>query len=156
VAETRTGTAWFIEGDISRCFDRLDDQVMVETLGEKIRDNRLLRLIGQMLRAGEPGGPGVECHAQRHAARPGSLPAPVEHLPGSVGPFRRKSSDAGYTAGGLRARNPEYRKLQNALAQAPRCGDHAVVWALCKQQRCLPSRILTIPFTDGWLRAISR
>jgi len=39
-----TGTAWFIEGDISRCFDQLDHQVMVETLRETIDDNRFLRL----------------------------------------------------------------------------------------------------------------
>src|SRR5271170_4140392 len=52
VAETWTGTTWFIEGDISQCFDRLDSRVMLETLGEKIHDNRLLRLIGQMLAAG--------------------------------------------------------------------------------------------------------
>ena len=52
VAVAWTGTTWFIEGDISQCFDRLDHQVMLETLGEKIHDNRLLRLIGQMLRAG--------------------------------------------------------------------------------------------------------
>ena len=45
-------TTWFIEGDISRCFDQLDHSVMLATLGEKIHDNRLLRLIGQMLRAG--------------------------------------------------------------------------------------------------------
>ena len=52
VARTWTGTSWFIEGDISHCFDRLDSRVMLETLGEKIHDNRLLRLIGQMLAAG--------------------------------------------------------------------------------------------------------
>ena len=52
VAVGWTGTTWFIEGDISRCFDRLDHQVMVETLGEKIHDNRFLRLISQMLQAG--------------------------------------------------------------------------------------------------------
>ena len=52
VARTWTGTNWFIEGDISQCFDRLDSRVMLETLGEKIHDNRLLRLIGQMLAAG--------------------------------------------------------------------------------------------------------
>ena len=33
-------------------FDELDHQVMLQTLGEKIHDNRFLRLIGQMLRAG--------------------------------------------------------------------------------------------------------
>ena len=52
VAVGWTGTTWFIEGDISRCFDQLDSRVMLETLGEKIHDNRLLRLISQMLRAG--------------------------------------------------------------------------------------------------------
>ena len=52
VARTWTGTSWFIEGDISQCFDRLDSRVMLDTLGEKIHDNRLLRLIGQMLAAG--------------------------------------------------------------------------------------------------------
>jgi retron-type reverse transcriptase len=52
VAVAWTGTTWFIEGDISRCFDQLDYSVMLATLEEKIHDNRLLRLIGQMLRAG--------------------------------------------------------------------------------------------------------
>ena len=52
VAVAWTGTTWFIEGDISRCFDQLDHSVMLATLEEKIHDNRLLRLIGQMLRAG--------------------------------------------------------------------------------------------------------
>ena len=52
VARKWTGTTWFIEGDISQCFDKLDHQVMLETLGEKIHDSRLLRLVGQMLQAG--------------------------------------------------------------------------------------------------------
>ncbi len=52
VAVAWTGTTWFIEGDISRCFDQLDHSVMLATLEEMIHDNRLLRLIGQMLRAG--------------------------------------------------------------------------------------------------------
>jgi retron-type reverse transcriptase len=52
VAVNWTGTTWFIEGDISQCFDTLDHQVMLETLGEKIHDNRFLRLLRNMLRAG--------------------------------------------------------------------------------------------------------
>ncbi len=42
-----TGTTWFIEGDISRCIDELDHQVMLQTLGEKIQDNRFVRLVSQ-------------------------------------------------------------------------------------------------------------
>jgi retron-type reverse transcriptase len=52
VAVAWTGTTWFIDGDISQCFDKLDHKVMPGVLGEKIRDNRMLRLIANMLRAG--------------------------------------------------------------------------------------------------------
>ena len=43
---------WFIEGDISDCFGSLDHDIMVKILAEKIHDNRFLRLIGNMLKAG--------------------------------------------------------------------------------------------------------
>ncbi len=52
VVNTWTGTAWFIEGDIAQCFDRLDHSVMLRILGEKIHDNRFLRLVRNMLTAG--------------------------------------------------------------------------------------------------------
>ena len=90
-----TGTTWFIEGDISRCFDRLDHQVMLATLGEKIHDNRFLRLIGQMLQAGYMED--WAWNATLSGAPQGgvALPVPVQHLPGSAGQVRRDSSDAG-------------------------------------------------------------
>ncbi|MBV9328887.1 MAG: maturase [Chloroflexi bacterium] len=52
VHETWTGTAWFIEGDIAQCYDRLDHQVLLDTLSKKLHDNRFLRLIGGLLEAG--------------------------------------------------------------------------------------------------------
>jgi group II intron reverse transcriptase/maturase len=140
VAETWTGTAWFIEGDISRCFDQLDHHVMVETLGEKIRDNRLLRLIGQMLQAGY-----LEdwvWNATLSGAPQGGVLSPclsniyLDRLDRVVETVLMP----GYTRGGLRARNPEYRKVQNALARARRRGDHATVRSLRKQLRSLPSQ----------------
>ena len=45
VVDVWNGTHWFIEGDIAQCFDSLDHQVMLETMGEKILDNRFLRLV---------------------------------------------------------------------------------------------------------------
>ncbi len=42
-----------------------------------------------------PGGLGVERHAQRRAAGRGSLPVPVQHLPGSAGQVRRHNAVAG-------------------------------------------------------------
>ena len=46
------GTTWFIEGDIAQCFDKLDHSILLGILGEKIHDNRFLRLIDGLLRAG--------------------------------------------------------------------------------------------------------
>jgi len=40
---TWNGTRWFIEGDIAQCFDRLDHQILLSILGEKLHDNRFLR-----------------------------------------------------------------------------------------------------------------
>jgi group II intron reverse transcriptase/maturase len=47
-----TGTKWFIEGDISKCFDTLDHNVLMAILREDIHDNRFLRLIENLLQAG--------------------------------------------------------------------------------------------------------
>ncbi len=52
VSESWRGTTWFIEGDISQCFDRLDHAVLRSILAEDIRDNRFLRLIENLLKAG--------------------------------------------------------------------------------------------------------
>ena len=46
------GMKWFIEGDISQCFDSFDFQVMLSTLDEGIHDQRFLRLISNLLKAG--------------------------------------------------------------------------------------------------------
>src|SRR6266545_7057231 len=52
VAETWTGTAWFIESDIADCFGSFDHEVMLNTLGENIHDGRFLNLLRNMLKAG--------------------------------------------------------------------------------------------------------
>ncbi|WP_237050590.1 reverse transcriptase/maturase family protein [Microvirga ossetica] len=46
------GVKWFIEGDIKGCFDNICHEVLLETLSETVRDNRLLRLVSNMLKAG--------------------------------------------------------------------------------------------------------
>jgi len=52
IAHTWTGTAWFIEGDIAACFDSLDHAVLESILAEHIYDNRFLRLLRALLKAG--------------------------------------------------------------------------------------------------------
>jgi retron-type reverse transcriptase len=52
IRNTWVGATWFIEGDISDCFGSMDHEIMAGILAEKIHDQRFLRLIRHMLKAG--------------------------------------------------------------------------------------------------------
>ena len=45
------GTVWFIEGDISKCFDALSHELLLSILRETIKDERFMRLISGLLKA---------------------------------------------------------------------------------------------------------
>ena len=47
-----TGVRWFVEGDIKGCFDNIDHEVLLSALGENLHDNRFLRLLKHLLKAG--------------------------------------------------------------------------------------------------------
>lgn len=46
------GTKWFIEGDIKGCFDSIDHSILLNTLKERFHDNRFIRLLESLLKAG--------------------------------------------------------------------------------------------------------
>lgn len=52
IKQTYQGTRWFIEGDIAKCFDTIDHDILIALLRRKIRDERFIRLIRKSLRAG--------------------------------------------------------------------------------------------------------
>jgi group II intron reverse transcriptase/maturase len=139
VARTWTGTTWFIEGDITRCFDQLDHQVMLETLGEKIHDHRLLGLVGQMLRAGylEDWVWGATLSG---APQGGVLSPCLSNIYlNRLDTFVETVLMPEYTRGVRRKRSPEHARITAAIGRARKRGDGAAVRALRKQQRCLPS-----------------
>jgi group II intron reverse transcriptase/maturase len=140
VARTWTGTTWFIEGDISRCFDELDHSVALETLGEKIRDNRFLRLIGQMLQAGY-----LEdwvWNATLSGAPQGGVVSPIlsNIYLDRLDKFVETVLMPGYTRGVRRSPNPAHKRITNGIWRAHKRGDHAAARALRKQQRSLPAQ----------------
>ena len=140
VAVAWTGTSWFIEGDISQCFDRLDHQVMLETLGEKIHDNRLLRLIGQMLSAGY-----LEdwvWNATLSGSPQGGVLSPIlsNIYLHRLDTFVETVLIPRYTRGTSRRSNPASSRIRAAHARARNRGDKATARALRKQQRSLPAR----------------
>ena len=140
-----TGTTWFIEGDISRCFDRLDHQVMLATLGEKIGDNRFLRLIGQMLRAGYFED--WVWNATLSGAPQGGVLSPClsNIYLDRLDKFVETVLLPEYTRGVHRSSNPEYKRISSAIRRARKRGDYAAARALQKQQRSIPTADLQDP-----------
>jgi group II intron reverse transcriptase/maturase len=52
IQHTFLGTKWFIEGDIKGFFDNINHNILIGILGERIKDERFLRLIRKFLNAG--------------------------------------------------------------------------------------------------------
>jgi group II intron reverse transcriptase/maturase len=140
VANTWTGTTWFIEGDIADCFGSFDHQVMLSILAEKVRDNRFLRLLRNMLRAGYLED--WRWGATLSGVPQGGIASPVlsSIYLHKLDVFVETVLIPEYTRGRLRARNPEYRKVEHAIAAARRKGDRAQVRSLYRRLHGLPSQ----------------
>jgi len=139
VADHWTGTTWFIESDIAQCFDRLDHSVMLGILGEKIHDNRFLRLLRNMLQAGY-----LEdwvWNATYSGAPQGGVASPIlsNIYLDQLDKFVETVLIPQYTWGEQRRPNPQYWEVTNARLRARRRGDRAAVRDLDKQRRRLPS-----------------
>ena len=52
IQRTFTGATWFIEGDITACFDSFDHHVMINILRKKIKDENFISLMWKFLKAG--------------------------------------------------------------------------------------------------------
>ncbi|MEK8144998.1 reverse transcriptase/maturase family protein [Streptomyces sp. M10(2022)] len=114
VAHKWTGTTWFIEGDISDCFGSLDHEVLLAILSEKIRDNRFLRLIQQMLKAGYMED--WKWHATLSGSpQEASSPLLSNIYMDRLDTFVETVLIPEYTRGSTRKKNPEYQKLENAI-----------------------------------------
>jgi group II intron reverse transcriptase/maturase len=140
VADTWTGTTWFIEGDISDCFGSLDHQVMLLTLSERIHDNRFLRLLRNMLQAGYLED--WKWNATLSGVPQGGVASPIlsNIYLHRLDTFVEKVLLPEYNQGGARKANPVYRKVTDTIGRARIRGDRAAVRELRKQQRSLPSR----------------
>jgi group II intron reverse transcriptase/maturase len=139
VAETWTGTTWFIEGDISDCFGSLDHDVMITILAEKIHDNRFLRLLRNMLQAGYLED--WTWNATLSGAPQGGVTSPIlsNIYLHKLDLFVEQTLIPEYTRGARRTHNPAYHRLSDVIERGRRRGDRAMVRQARKQRRLLPS-----------------
>jgi group II intron reverse transcriptase/maturase len=138
--QTWTGTKWYVEGDIAQCFDRLDHQVLVTLLREKLHDNRFIRLIQQLLEAGY-----LEewtYHPTRSGSPQGGVISPIlsniylhqldKYVEQEVLPLD--------TQGEKRQRNPVYNTLRVREQYYRKRNNQEKAKALRQQRQCLPER----------------
>ena len=140
VANTWTGTTWFVEGDVSDCFGSFDHDVMIGILAEKIRDNRFLRLLRNMLTAGYLED--WRWNKTLSGVPQGGIASPVMSniYLHKLDVFVETVLIPEYTRGRLRARSPEYRGVEHAIMRARRKGDRAEVRSLYRRLHSLPSQ----------------
>ncbi|MGQ0775488.1 MAG: reverse transcriptase domain-containing protein [Pseudonocardiales bacterium] len=140
VAITWTGTTWFIEGDISDCFGKLDHDIMIGILAEKIHDNRLLRLLRNMLQAGYLED--WTWHATLSGAPQGGIVSPIlsNIYLHKLDSFVETVLIPQHTQGAQRRRNPAYRQVASQQLRARQRGDRATTRTLRRRLRCIPSR----------------
>jgi group II intron reverse transcriptase/maturase len=149
IQRTWTGTVWFIEADISDCFGSLDHSVMVKILAGKIHDNRFLRLIGNMLKAGYLED--WQYHQTLSGCPQGGVVSPIlsNIYLDKLDKFVEQVLIPRYTGGKFRRHNPEYRELNRRRQLARQRGDRAAARELLRRMRVIPSKD---PMDPGYRR----
>jgi group II intron reverse transcriptase/maturase len=134
------GTVWFIEGDISDCYGSVDHGILMRILSEKIGDQRFLRLIRGMLRAGYMED--WEYKDTLSGCPQGGVASPIlsNIYLHKLDEFVERELIPQYTRGTSRAPNPEYKRAKNRLAYARRRGNRTQAREQRRQMRSLPSK----------------
>ena len=138
VQNTWTGTVWFVEGDISDCFGKIDHEILLKILAEKILDNRFLRLIRNMLKAGYMED--WQYHETLSGTPQGGVVSPLlsNIYLDKLDEYVERELIPQHTRGTRRKVNPQYRELAARRRAALQDGDREQARELEKQMRALP------------------
>jgi len=136
---TWKGTTWFIEGDIKGCFDNIDHTILLSILREKIHDNRFLRLIENLLRAGY-----LEDwkYKKTHSGTPqGGIVSPIlaNIYMNRFDEYVEQTLIPAQTRGDKRNANPEYTKLMKHAQYLERKGRREEAKPFRRTGQTLPS-----------------
>jgi group II intron reverse transcriptase/maturase len=139
IYHTWRGTVWFIEGDVTACFDSLDHQILLSTLRERIHDNRFLRLVENLLKAGYLEN--WRYHKTLSGSPQGGIVSPVlsNIYLDRLDQYVEQTLLPAYTQGLRRKTNAVHAAVTQRLSRARSHGDQAQVKQLQQLQRALPS-----------------
>ena len=139
VKETHRGTSWFIEGDIAKCFDSLDHDVLISILKENIEDERFIRLIANLLKAGYMEN--WTWNTTFSGAPQGGVISPLlsNIYLDRLDKFVEKVLIPDNTRGETRRRNPVYRHYEYKKGLAKKRNDRIAFRAYDKEFRQVPA-----------------
>lgn len=132
------GANWIIEGDITKCFDNINHDILLEILSRKIKDGRFIELIRRYLKAGYFEFRKV--HYSYSGTPQGSLISPIlaniymNEFDNYMNEIINK-----YTKGTRREPNKEYRKLESKRLNARKNGNFELAEKILKEMRNLNS-----------------
>ena len=149
MANTWTGTRWFVEGDIKGCFDNIDHGVLLAVLGEKLHDNRFLRLLKYLLKAGYMEdwkyGRTLSGTPQGGVVSPILANVYLDRLD----KFVENVLIPAHTRGTKRSVNLTWNNLRRRAVKARKKGNHAEAAQLRQEAQRLPS---SDPFDPNYRR----
>lgn len=139
IAVLGTGTRWFIEGDITGCFDNISHEVLLKILKRDIKDKAFLRLIWGMLKAGYMEE--WKYHGTYSGTPQGGIVSPLlaNIVLNEFDEFVEDELIPRYTRGKRRRTNPVYNKLVRTAHKARKQGNLKKAHELRKQFMKLPS-----------------
>ena len=134
-----TGVRWFVEGDIKGCFDNIDHEVLLSVLGEKLHDNRFLRLLKYLLKAGY-----LEDwkYGRTLSGTPqGGVVSPIlsNIYLDRLDKFVETVLIPAHTRGTARRRNPTWSALTKRASYHQTRGNHTLAVTLRQEMQCHPS-----------------
>jgi group II intron reverse transcriptase/maturase len=155
---------WFVEGDISDCFGSIDHDILIQIMGEKILDNRFLRLINNLLKSGYIEE--FKHHTTVSGAPQGGILSPLlsNVYMDRLDQFVETTLMPEFTVGVKRTENKEYVRLKNQIRKFQRHKDWEMVKHIRKQFQAMPSkdpndpyfkRLYYVRYADDWLIGIS-
>jgi group II intron reverse transcriptase/maturase len=140
IQQTWKGTKWFIEGDITQYFDTIDHTKLLTILRQKIHDERFLRLIAGLLKAGYLEQ--WHYHPTLSGTPQGGVLSPLlsniylDHLDQYI----THTLIPAHTRGKLRRTNPAYAHLSTTIRRERKARNWITVKELTRRRRTLSSR----------------
>lgn len=140
VMQKGTGTKWFIEGDITACFDKIDHTILLDIIRENFQDNRFINLISILLKAGYLED--WKFNATLSGSAQGSVTGPIfsNLVLDRLDKYVEQTLIPAYTRGNERKKDAYYTTLIVQAFRARKRGDWESDSILHKQAQSIPSR----------------